>query len=346
MNNSIQTDKFGMLFKKINVNVPNSFRIRPVSNYDEIFEWCKQYIENRYIYPPVTQSITINALTNEETARGPERGATIYKMPSTHEIEYLSDDTQDNHRRNTGAFILGALSVLFNCRLQWENWWHEDKIPAELNEVAHIKNGEVIKLFDQEIVLPDQLSEAFIIMHSKWNSLTIESQRVLLNALFFHQKAISYNWGYERFFSDYTAIEAIWKCGEIENLWPKKIRARNKNREFIEKNPGHGDRLLIMIHYLEMYHKASWFQGSEYLFRYCYRMKKEIKSIYTCRNELYHEGIWGDRNRLDLQFNNRAADKIHCLVKRLILSYLGIRNSLTRSPWWWLSSNAWTYPDD
>lgn len=185
-------------------------------------------------------------------------------------------------------------------------------------------------------VLPDQLSELFQTAINRWRNIKDESKESLLNALYFHTKSTSYHWGYERFFVDYLALDALWLAGESENLWTKKSRRyiRHGKEKWASKS-------FAMIQKLETYFKNRYFGGPEYSVQYCKNLLYESHVFDKSRNKLFHEGKWDNNNRISITYKKMIVFKLHRHLQRLILGYLGIQNNYTCSPWWTMGRWSW-----
>jgi len=304
----MKSDSFGMLLAPVRVLIPDRLIITPVDNFKDIVEAYKAVAENGFIHPPICQRVIYNS-KNEKIREGVKKQADIYGLPSTHTIEYSDAESKDEFRSGTGRFILGMFNVLYDSRLQWEGWGHEDRIPANTDPVSVIYNGGMINFGGKSIVQVDQLSAFFISALNTWDSLAPEARKRLLNALYYHQKATAYKWGFEKFTVDYYAVDAIWRYSVESGLWN-------------DSNAGHGKRITWMAHILGLYPKPDPAQKKNH---------PEIQHICDIRNNLFHEADWGIGNPIDVGFENGVCFTLHRLVKRLIVASVGVQNQFTES---------------
>jgi hypothetical protein len=313
----MKKDRFGMLFVPIKVVIPNRIIISPVNEFAEIKKEYKKFDDNGFMNPPICQKVTYVDGSKSDIIEGPKKQAEIYQLHSTHVIEYSDEVDEKTFRTTTGRFIIGLLEVLFDARLQWEGWWHEDRIPMKNECVCTIVNGENIDFLGRVIKQKDQLSQFFSDALSIWDDeLDEKSKKIFLNAIYYHQKAIGYKWGFEKYTVDYYAVDAIWRFGVCSKKW--------KDTDEKGKNIPHGKRLEKMIQALNLFDNED-----------------KRNEIVNTRNDLFHEANWGDGNPIDIGYKNCICFVLHRLVKRLILAAIGTRNEYTRSSWITLSPSLW-----
>lgn len=285
-------DKFGPILSEITVTVPNKLSIRPVDDFNRIVNELKLIQRDGLI-----------------------EANDLIKLKPTHKIEYNGEEDKIKFRKGTGKYILGLIDLIYETKLQWEDWCHEGSVPTNVDGSIFLYNGQVFKIGNNEIKKDDELSHFIAFSLSQWNNYSDVSRELILNAMLFHQKAVGYKYGFEKFTVDYYAIDTVWKFGIEIKLWT------NKDAK------GHKERINAMISKLEM-------AGEPH----------DIEAIYQVRNYLVHEGRWGDGNILDIGYKDGICYMIHRFVKRLLIAAIGTKNSFTKSSWQSMSPSNWNNP--
>lgn len=310
----MKNDKFGLLFAPIHINIPDRLTVYPTENYFDIISELKDASVNGFIYPPFFQNqVSSSNIINITSGMINDR----YHLPSTHIVEYSSSQKIDEFREGAGRLMLGLLSVLYNSRLQWDGIWSEDRIPTINSLATSISNGRTYHLGAATIIQHDQLSEFISNALRTWDGLNKEARQCILNALFFHQKAIAYKWEFEQFSVNFFAVDAIWRFGTYAGLWD-------------DSHATHCKRLAWMAHILNIYPFPVPQQ-----FENCV----EIKRLCEIRSNLMQDAKWCSGNPEDIFYKDETGnviyirDLLHRLMKRLIIAALGIQNEFTRSPW-------------
>jgi len=289
-------DLFGVLSAPVEFELLGRFGVSPVDDHAAVMERLKAASDggNHVILPDLCEV--------------PRRGL-VYHLPPTHRIE---GDLVcgDEFRRGLGAFILGLFSILYECRLQWDGWWHEGYVKSLHYDRVNLLQHDFVPFFETAI--------------QAWERMDGEAQMLYLQALAFHQKANGYAHGFEVFYADFTALEAIWHFGLRSGEWQPKNPAKPLQ--------GHGKRLRTMALALGMLEHdepaCTNFKAP------CEHHKcKAIRLLYKSRNELFHEAAWGERMGIMSGALVPPASWIHFFTKRVLIAALGFRNGFTRSTW-------------
>lgn len=136
-----------------------------------------------------------------------------------------------------------------------------------------------------------------------WRQWNPEERRRYLNCCFHFSRSITYEWEYEKFMALYTCLDGLWRLLAIQNGWGRIP---------------HAHRLSRMIGHFELHPNED-----------------EILEIVRLRNDLFHEGLWGQGTPM-----GRGPDGVFShirqlkeLVHRLLLATVGLRNSYIKSNW-------------
>lgn len=209
-------DKFGFLLEKYSFFL-GEIEIMPLSNYDELKDIVDEHTNrDSYYYPPLTYRVKIDPETNKplEKVQKTERPAHLHKLPPSH-IIIIKNTKQNIEELRNGAtgFIIHLLGYLFGCRLQFSDWWVDNRIPMKS------QHGIVISEEEANNFLQHSLKE--------WKSWLYDKQHLFTNLLFMHTRVASYEWEWERFMMEYIVFDGCWK-----------FYSEGKNFK-----TGHGDRL-------------------------------------------------------------------------------------------------------
>jgi hypothetical protein len=193
-------DKFGFLTKKW-IFAIEDIDIFPVDNFNE----AKNYVEENknidsYYYPPMIHRVKIDPISHKPIEKIPktERPAHLFRLPSSHIIKIKNTD-QDIEKLRTGAagFLIHLLGYLFGCRLQFCDWWVDNRVPMKSQHGVILNRKEVEEF----------LHHAF----NKWKSWSSDKQHLFTNLLFMHTRTSGYEWEWERFMMEYIVFDGCWK---------------------------------------------------------------------------------------------------------------------------------------
>lgn len=150
--------------------------------------------------------------------------------------------------------------------------------------------------------LPSILSEGL----AAWRTLTLNQQKTYLNALFLFQRGKAMEWHYEKFIHYYISLDSIWNMG-VSLFKPKK------------KHFTHKDRIITICQSIGI----------------CYD-EKSVDLIYSTRNDLFHEGLFGGLNPLSSISQERFSVTLYLeqLIERMMVAILGFKPTCLSTPWW------------
>jgi|GEM_PF-2556841 hypothetical protein len=288
-------DRFGVLDHIRNVVVPGRFTISAVPEIEDVLQGLTEGSDsnNHVIFPDRCATAVIGY---------------AYKLPSTHQIEGPLVSPDPEFRNGMGAFILGLLSVLYDCRLQWETLWHEGYVRSATSDRVHLA----------QFPGRDDFAVFFERAMAYWDSMDPIQLEWFLKALFYHQKANGYAHGFEAFYADYTTLEAVWHHGISMGYWED------------DGNRHHGQRLHKIASRLGMIEGDHLHRKTDVCLDHrC----NAIRNIYEDRNRLFHESLWSERRGILSGNLSLPARNIHQFTKRVLVACLGFRNGFTRSTW-------------
>lgn len=287
-------DRFGFLPCEYAIEFEGG-TISPVPNYDEGLALVEQYThEDGFLYPPLGWRV------NESGEEVPKtrRPAHLHPVTASHELSLHFSGTTEDLGRGPGGIVIRLLAYLFGVRLQFEGWWLDGRVPMRSTHSIHVNKA----------VAGDFLSNCY----QAWRNWDERKKKVVLNLLFMHSRAPSYEWDWERFMTEYMVFDGCWKLSE-----------------FAGKKISHGDRIKTLC--------GKWGIPSN---------NALINSIVKLRNDLFHETIW-DGSQPCTGVSSEAflqAYNLRRLNQRLIPALLGYNNSYVRTSWWALGSCLFEKP--
>jgi len=199
LKSEVVEDAFGFLPEKWSLKF-DDFEIIPLDEYDKNKEYIKKYThQDKFYYPPVTNSISVDPKTQEikETIPNTERPAALYKIPNSHNIltQGVGLD-QEKLRRGILGFILNLLGYYFGRRFQFDGWWYDSRVPMDNQHNIIMRKDECEDFLNHSVI--------------EWKKWTSDKQKIFSNILFMHSRATSYQWDWERFMIEYMTFDGIW----------------------------------------------------------------------------------------------------------------------------------------
>lgn len=246
-----------------------------------------------FIYPPsqVTKSLP-KPWTEEEPKEvpGSRRPALLWPVTASHELHPKEATGAELTADSYSAFLVQALGFLFGYRLQFAEWQHDGRIPFRHSQ--------------HPVYVGQQVAEKFLEQASQtWTAWGPDSQRRVVNILYLHCRAPSYEWMWEQFALEYMVTDACFKV--MSQLHPL---------------PGgpHGERINRILKHLGAH------EG-----------KATVEKIVELRNQLQHEALWaGGRPNYQQDDESHSVTMMHrSLNQRLIAGLLGWRGDYLRSDW-------------
>ena len=203
-------DYFGYLSVKGSFSFDGG-EITVLDDYDKANQWIEKYLhKDGYVYPPISRSIRFDPLTMEEKGEVPhtERPALLHNLPRTHSIEITNkNESIEDMRKGSYAFIINILSYLFGTRLQFHDWFLDGRIPINVNNGFSLQH-ETVEHF---------LSHTYKI----WESWDEDNQKLITNVLYMFCRSAQYEWDWEQFTIRYMVIDGLWK------IYQKKFSVDN-----------------------------------------------------------------------------------------------------------------------
>jgi hypothetical protein len=111
------------------------------------------------------------------------------------------------------AFLVHLLGFLTGHRAQFADWWMDGRIQVRSNSDAEPLYQREVGAFLQRAM-------------DRWWSFSDRDRRVLVNALFMHNRAPMYEWPWERFLVEYQVFDAIFRIAQRVDGVPDKGHAK------------------------------------------------------------------------------------------------------------------------
>jgi len=195
--------RFGFLAEKVETVFTHG-SIVLVSDFDQTAKAVSRSLhKNGYLYPPIVRTVEIELGTEKaRTVPKTKRPAHLYQIPTSHVLHLILPKSEADVREESAAFIVYLLALIFETRLQFENWFIDGRIP--------IRPG-ANPLRNYSAILGNQLSLAYKI----WSEWKRPEQTRFLNILYMFSRAEVYEWDWERFLFQYMILDACWKMGKV-----------------------------------------------------------------------------------------------------------------------------------
>lgn len=289
-------DMFGFLPVKLNMSF-DGFKIEPLADYNERLKYVnKETHRDGFMYPPTTRQWKAHPETLKLIKRIPrtKRPAHLYQVIPSHQITLESECEIDELRRGSTGFLIHLLGYLYGVRLQFHDWWFDGRIPIERQH---------------NITVTEALSHDFISRcYITWNNWNNDQQKLITNILLMHNRAISYEWDWERFIIEYMVFDGCFK-----------LYCMTKS---INDKMAHGDRINYLCNEFGIPTNSDL-----------------VKDLVQLRNQLLHETLW-DNSQPGTASGKGLYEvyNLRRLNQRIIPALLNYRNDYVNSGWWFMDS--------
>ncbi len=250
---SIDRIPFGFLFDKVEVHFSHG-SIVPTAKFEVIAKSISKLIyKDGYLYPPLEQEIRINSdKGSKQTIFRSKRPAHLFRLPPSHELSIFPDKPETDVRKESAAFILYLLALLFQTRLQFSDWAFDGRISI------HPESKRILASYP--VILGNQLSHAYKLW-SRWKNV---EQKRFLNILYLFSRTEIYEWDWEKFLFQYVILDACWKMGK--DLFQFKAKKHSDRAAELYGHFGVKHPILDQIKNLadlrnDLFHEASWHKG-------------------------------------------------------------------------------------
>jgi hypothetical protein len=288
-------DRFGFLNWRRTIEFDGG-SLAPVPEFDEAAVWVDSHTNHDgFLYPGMSPQL--DPKTNKIVDEVPraKRPALLHPIWASHTLTLADLETTEELRRGIGALVIHLLGYLFGIRLQFSGWWFDGRVPIRL-QATHA-------IYISEATVQDFLSHCC----RTWRGWTEEERRLLINALFMHCRAPSYEWDWERFAIEYMVLDACWKLAELR----RRVKKTKLHR--------HADQIHILC-------RAFGIPLDDNL----------VADIVRLRNELFHEALWdGSQPCTDVGSATFLQPyNLRRLNQRLIPELLEYETPYIRTNWW------------
>jgi hypothetical protein len=263
--------------------------IAPLPSHSELVAGMKQdpCVLDGWCYPPLRP---VKAGTSAPLA--PVR----FSLPATHQLQLTAAAASDEEAN----FMIAMFGMLKGQRLQRPEWQHFYKAPVARKLIDFVAgNSQIEQTMD--------IATAFWRQHT-----SSEVRRLAFGALHWHLFAQLYEHQFERFNSQYMALDA---CSELALVM--------KLPDYPAKRPPHATRASVLCSCTGV-PKPAWVDPVN---------EQRECAVAQRRNELSHEAMYGgqpvgfahpvEHTNMELELTG--------LVARIFLRLLGVSNEYTRS---------------
>lgn len=197
-------DWFGFLPVKESFTIEN-VRVEVFPDYDRFSKFVDTHAnKDGYVYPPMTYETRgsykgkgkfseVNSFQWNKVSKS-DRPALLHKLPPSHRL-ILSESSKEP-RQYEAAFIIYIISYLYGIKLQFYDWWFDQRIPIEQKHRIGFSHKKAEEFFSHA--------------YNYWSSLDINKKKQLNNILYMNIRSLSYEWDWERFAVDYMVFDAIY----------------------------------------------------------------------------------------------------------------------------------------
>src|SRR5687768_7922717 len=199
-------ERFGFLSHRSPI-VFNGGAIEPLPDIE--LEWQRaeatKHPHDGHWYPP--PSVTVKMEWNgTELVPGEEvphssRPALMWPLPPTHTVSVDSPLEQD-FKRGDGAFLIYLAAYLFACRVQFEEWEIDGRVPIRPRHVP-------------AAVTASMASKFFAVAYDTWRAWDCDKRQAFTTCLYMHSKAPAYEWPWEQFTVEYMVFDALCELNGI-----------------------------------------------------------------------------------------------------------------------------------
>lgn len=287
---------FGFLNSKWAIEFEGG-RIEPVSHFDDAAALMQSYTHrDGFVYPPPSHEVIVDPTTGQtlEEIHRTQRPARLFHLPSSHALDIASIATDEPHRESH-AFILHLLGYLFGVRLQFRDWYMDNRVPTQPHQTHNV--------YFSHATCQNFLSHCYHV----WTAFSQEERKLLINILAMQSRAPSYRWDWEQFMMEYTVLDGCW------NL--------SSSRYGLPLSTPHKERLNTMCKFFGIKYQND---GSTH-----------IGEIVRLRNDLFHETTWdGSQPGMATGEGFMEVHNLRRLNQRLIPAMLRYQTPYIQTPWW------------
>lgn len=265
--------------------------VDPVPNVREILDSTRAKSLRGYVYPPVIttteETVTGTGISRREVLHS-QRSSLLWRMQPTHELKIRSSDDKETLRRGLSGFVIHLLGMLYGDRCQFHNWWIDGRASLGTNNDIILPWGVVESICSTAI--------------DTWTTWQERSQKVLINALYFHNRSPGLEWDWERFGHTYQAFDAIYAVAKAEHELPRTA------------------------------HRARWQSVCDNFGLESH--STEFAEIVCLRNDLLHEVLWaGGMPGSDQLPVPQLTTYMRNFNTRFVIAVLGIDADYVRTDW-------------
>lgn len=149
--------------------------------------------------------------------------------------------------------------------------------------------------------------------YTTWQAWDTKNRKLFANILYMHSRTPSYEWDWERFLCEYIVFDALFALS-------KTIFGFGANK--------HKDRFKVVCNYFGIPFN-----------------ERLIDNIYTLRNELFHESLWGGGQPCTAENNAfMQSDNLRRFNARLIPAVLGYKTPFIQTDWECMGTGCFDEP--
>lgn len=284
----VESIRFGFLKEPVSVTWKYG-SIEPLPNFEKIVSCFEQSagVYKGWVYPPLR---AVDGKRAAEKQAWVPRG---FSLPASHRLIFQPDSDPVH-----ADFFIALFGMLKGLRLQRESWQHLYKCPTKVGTLCDFDAN------NRQISTTLDLATEFLLRYP--DELT---RKLAFGAIHWHLFAQLYEYPFERFNAQYTALDACWSLA-VATL---SVKAK-----------GHAERPKALAQALGLQTPGWALPISE---------GKNECSLSQRRNALVHEAMYaGEPIGFAHPVTNRSmAIELQEFVARCLLALLGVRNEYTRS---------------
>ena len=282
--------EFGVLPVPIEIETDN-FKIELAEDYEIVIEnFIALSNPDGFLYPPIVATYKESLGGSKEKINNSEREAKVFRLPRSHILSILHPEIfVENDIPSIADLVIYYLGFVFGYRCQKANKWLDGRVNTQSYSDHSNPNYIWIEKSIEKLL-------------SFWCLLDARIRRVVINALFLHNRASKYHWDWERFMIEYQVTDALYRVA---------------NEAHGGKARPHADRIEAMCQQFKIWYTP-----------------KLLDNIVNLRNDLIHEALWDENLPTEISYRGMYAPSLlHSLNERLLFGLLGYNGKYLQSKW-------------
>lgn len=257
---SSQTARFGFLMVNEEIAFDGGVA-RPLPDLPARIEHGKDSANpDGFLYPPRSRTFRQNiAFTSEGVKHGEraevpgsQRPASLFKLHAPHELAFDAPVARAL-RTSDGGFIVQLLAYVHGVRLQFEDWFVDQRIPVTIGKTVDFS------------ILEGRRGHIVSRSYSTWKAWPEEVRTRVTNLLYMNSRSPCYEWPWERFTIDYMVFDGLYRTGVKLGMAKDGVRHRTRLDVMCDRFgvPRDGAKLDLIYDLRNgLFHEALWAEGT------------------------------------------------------------------------------------